>query len=66
MMVIEQINKKHIMNFYKLQLEKFNKMGIGAITENDVKITEKLIEITEKRLALVRAMKPIDFLQRSI
>ena len=41
-------------------------MGIGAITENDVKITEKLIEITEKRLALVRAMKPIDFLQRSI
>ena len=54
------------MNFYKLQLEKFDKMGIGATTENNVKITEELVAITEKRLAEVRAMKPIDFIRRPV
>ena len=36
--------------FYKNQLYKFNKLGIGNETENGVIITETLIYATERRL----------------
>ena len=40
----------YVIKFYREQLEKFYKIGIGKLTENGVKITPGLIEVTEKRL----------------
>ena len=39
-----------VVRFYRWQLRKFNKLGIGALTENGVKVTQKLIDVTQKRL----------------
>ena len=38
-------------NFYREQLKHFAKVGLGNLTQHDVKVTPKLIAITEKRLA---------------
>ena len=43
-------SKLWLINFYREQLSKFIKLGMGKKTEHDVLITEKLIELTEKRL----------------
>ena len=43
-----------IADFYSEQLVKFNKIGIGKKTDNGVKITERLIKVTEKRLNHLR------------
>ena len=43
-------SKLWLINFYREQLSKFYKLGMGEKTENDVLITEKLIKLTEKRL----------------
>mgnify|MGYP003145939468 FL=1 len=43
-------SKLWIINFYQEQLSKFTKLGLGRRTENDVIITEQLIETTRKRL----------------
>ena len=43
-------SKLWLINFYREQLSKFYKLGMGKKTENDVLITEKLIKLTEKRL----------------
>ena len=40
-----------IIYFYKQQLSRFYKIGIGNKTENGVIVTEDLIKITQKRLA---------------
>ena len=39
-----------LIHFYREQLSKFRKLGLGQETQFGVKITEKLIQITEKRL----------------
>ena len=44
-------SKLSIVNFYKGQLRKFKKIGINNLTEYDVKITDKLINVTKKRLS---------------
>jgi len=43
-------SKLWIINFYQEQLNKFIKLGLGKRTENDVVITEQLIEATRRRL----------------
>ena len=43
-------SKNSIINFYRSQLRKFNNIGIGKKTENRVIVTQKLIDITKKRL----------------
>ena len=43
-------SKLWVINFYREQLSKFRKLGVGNKTENDVLITESLIELTENRL----------------
>ena len=43
-------SKLWMINFYKEQLRKFNKVGLGNKTENDVRVTQELIDITKKRL----------------
>jgi len=47
---------KLIARFYQEQLEKFQKIGIGKTTENDVVITPELIRTTRERLF---QLKPI-------
>ena len=44
------VSRAHIAKVYKDQLKKFDNIGIGGYTENAVKVTEKLIDITKKRL----------------
>ena len=43
-------SKLWLINFYREQLSKFLKLGMGKRTEHNVLITEKLIQLTEKRL----------------
>ena len=45
-----------IASFYRDQLKKFHKLGIGGMTENDGKVTQKLINITTKRLGHIRPL----------
>ena len=46
----KQVSRIFISRFYKEQLVKFNKIGIGKQTENGILITPELIAITKKRL----------------
>ena len=43
-------SKLWMINFYREQLKKFDKVGLGKFTEHDVKVTKELIAITNKRL----------------
>jgi len=43
-------SKLWLVNFYREQLDKFAKVGLGKETENNVKVTKELIAITKKRL----------------
>ena len=43
-------SKLWVINFYKEQLNKFEKVGLGKLTEHDVKVTPNLIRITQQRL----------------
>ena len=53
----DTVNLRGIADFYSEQLVKFNKIGIGKKTDNGVKITERLIKVTEKRLNHLRPWK---------
>ena len=44
-------SKLWLIHFYKEQLSKFKRLGLGRETQFGVIITEKLIKVTEKRLA---------------
>ena len=44
------ISRCFIVEFYRDQLEKFEKIGIGKETEHGIKISKKLIATTKKRL----------------
>ena len=50
------ISRCFIVEFYKDQLEKFKKIGVGKETETGIKVSKKLIKTTEKRL---RQLSPI-------
>ena len=43
-------SKMWVINFYREQLSKFNRLGLGKLTEHNVKVTPQLIDITSKRL----------------
>ena len=43
-------SKSWLISFYREQLRHFDKVGLGNYTQHDVRVTEKLIAITEKRL----------------
>ena len=47
---VQSFTKSWLITFYKEQLDKFTKIGIGKVTEFDVTVTKKLIDITKKRL----------------
>ena len=42
-------NRSEIIGFYKEQLKKFKKLGLGAKTEFGVTVTDTLIEATKRR-----------------
>lgn len=44
-------SKLSMVNFYKEQLRNFDRIGIDNFTIFDVKVTDKLIRTTKKRLA---------------
>ena len=46
----KEVSRAHIAKFYKEQLIKFAKLGTGSLTENNVLITDTLINVTKKRL----------------
>jgi hypothetical protein len=46
-----------IISFYKEQLRRFNKIGIGNKTEFNTIVTETLIEATERRLRELQLKK---------
>ena len=53
LLMIESENvgsKLWVINFYQEQLNKFAKLGLGKLTEFDVKVTEELISTTQRRL----------------
>ena len=50
------ISRCFIVEFYRDQLDKFKKIGIGKETEHGTKISKKLIATTKKRL---RQLSPI-------
>jgi hypothetical protein len=43
------INRIELIGFYKGQLKKFKKLGLGAKTEFGVTVTDTLIEATKRR-----------------
>ena len=53
----KQISRIYISKFYKEQLAKFDKLGIGKLTENGIIITPELIAITKKRLNQLQSFK---------
>ena len=42
--------RKSLIGWYRDQLAKFNKLGIGKFTENNTKISQTLIDTTKKRI----------------
>ena len=40
-----------MINFYKDQLREFHRIGIGYFTRHDVQVTDRLINVTKKRLS---------------
>jgi len=43
--------RRVILDFYKEQLIKFQKLGLGRKTEHGTVVTQKLIDTTKKRMA---------------
>ena len=43
-------SNNYIIRFYRNQLRKFEEIGIGNKTEHGVTITQRIIDITRKRL----------------
>ena len=50
------ISRGHIVEFYRDQLIKFEKIGIGKETEHGTRVSKRLIRTTKKRL---RQLSPI-------
>ena len=44
-------SKLSMINFYKEQLNTFQKVGIGRLTEHNTIVTDKLIDVTKRRLS---------------
>ena len=54
------VTSKHSIGlFYKQQLEKFIKLGMGKVTEFGVRITPTLVKVTTRRLEQLRPFMKI-------
>tara|TARA_Y100001938_G_scaffold47603_1_gene66317 strand:+ start:371 stop:589 length:219 start_codon:yes stop_codon:yes gene_type:complete len=52
----ERYSRAYIIRFYKEQLEKFQKIGIGNKTEFNTVVTQNLINITIRRLRELKSL----------
>ena len=52
----QEFTRSYISSFYRAQLNKFAKIGIGNETENGVIVTQNLIDITNKRLQEIQPL----------
>ena len=52
----QEFTRAYVLNFYKKQLIKFEKIGIGNETENGVIVTQALIDTTNKRLQEIQPL----------
>jgi hypothetical protein len=57
MMTSTLVDRIGLILFYKGQLSKFYKLGIGSKTENGVVITQCLIDVTTRRLKQLQQAK---------
>ena len=53
----KRVTNSYIALFYRDQLMKFNRIGLGKTTEFGVKVTQELINLTEKRLYELKPMR---------
>ena len=53
-----------IARFYQEQLEKFEKIGLGKATENDIIITPELVRVTRERLFQLKPILRITMKER--
>jgi len=52
--------KKSLIGWYRDQLAKFHKLGIGKFTENNTKVSQRLIDTTEKRIIQLGGVEALD------
>ena len=52
----QEFTRAYVLNFYKKQLIKFEKIGIGNVTQNGVIVTQALIDTTNKRLQEIQPL----------
>ena len=52
--------RKSLIGWYRDQLAKFNKLGIGKFTENNTKISQTLIDTTKKRIVQLGGVEALD------
>ena len=52
--------RKSLIGWYRDQLAKFLKLGIGKFTENNTKISQTLIDTTKKRIMQLGGVEALD------
>ena len=52
--------KKSLIGWYRDQLAKFHRLGIGKFTENNTKVSQRLIDTTEKRIIQLGGVEALD------
>ena len=52
--------KKSLIQWYRGQLAKFNKLGIGKWTETNTKVSQTLIDATKKRIVQLGGVEALD------
>ena len=52
----KEFPRSYVSAFYRDQVAKFIKLGIGNETENGVVVTQRLIDITNKRLTQIQPL----------
>ena len=52
--------RKSLVQWYRDQLAKFKKLGIGRFTEHNTKVSQRLIDATEKRIVQLGGVEALD------
>ena len=52
--------RKSLIQWYRDQLAKFNKLGIGKWTENNTKVSQTLIDTTKQRIIQLGGVEALD------
>ena len=52
--------RKSLIHWYRDQLTKFKKLGIGRFTEHNTKVSQRLIDATKKRIVQLGGVEALD------